>query len=258
MPAAPPSASSSDAEPERALRHGAAGWILAWSRPITESRGREAESLFGAIDRLTGMVLGLLLGVTVFVVAAAALLSAFPGSERTPVHDGVGDGTRIVTLLHNPRRPPALVGATAASGSASPLLATQAAEDLRPLVDGRADAASPTWWTTRKRPPIDLQFAAGETGRGGVPIPIYAGRVLFAHAGGAPAETWAKEVEVWTSLTREQEELVPLGRWTLEQRAGPQAFSFPRRAVWGLTLRIHSNHGHATETTLAELALLGG
>ena len=216
--------------------------------------GREAENVFGAVDRLTGMVLRLLLGVTLLVAIAAALLAAFPGSVRRQSFDAVGDGTRVPTLLRNPRRPPALAPAQTAPGSAAPMLTPK---DLRPLVDGRADPAAPTWWTTHQLPPVDLQFAAGETSRGGAPLPIYAGRVLFAHASDAPPETWAKEVEVWISLTPGQETLTPLGTWTLEQRPGPQSFSFPRRAVWALTLRIHSNHGHPTETTLAEFALLG-
>ena len=239
--------------PIRASRTGAGEWLLTWMRPIDEGNGREAESVFGAVDRLTGVVLRLLLGVALVVALTGVVLAAFPGRDRKSAYDGVGNGSRVATLLRNPRRPPQFTDAPTAPG---PAALASAPEDLRALVDGRADAGAPTWWLSRQRLPADLQFAAGETGRGGVPIPIHAGRILFAHAEGAPPETWAKEVEVWTSLTPEQEDLMPLGRWTLEQRAGPQVFSFPRRAIWGLTLRIHSNQGHPTDTTLSEFALL--
>jgi len=63
-------------------------------------------------------------------------------------------------------------------------------------------------------------------------------------------------VEVWVSLTPEQDDPQFLGQWTLEQRTGPQTFAFPRRPVWGLWLRILSNYGSADFTTLAEFALL--
>jgi hypothetical protein len=156
------------------------------------------------------------------------------------------DGTRVVTLLRNPRLPPA--------SDAAHLRA--AGDNLPALVDGRIGETVPVWQSVDGRLPIDLQFAAGETGRGGRPIPALAGRLVFAHSSVAPPETWAKDVEVWVSLTPDQDDRELLGRWTLEQRTGAQLFVFARRPVWGLWLRILSNYGSAEFTSLAEFALL--
>jgi hypothetical protein len=158
--------------------------------------------------------------------------------------------TRVPTLL---RYPQPLLGPPPAASSDGAGAAAAAA--LAALVDGRAAEGAPVWRSADGRLPVELQFTAGEFGRSG-PVPAYAGAVLFAHGAAAPPETWARDVEVWASPTAELNDARRAGSWTLRQTTEPQVFSFTRRRVHMVWLRILTNHGSPEYTSLAEFALL--
>ncbi|MGH2356288.1 MAG: hypothetical protein ACRDJN_32180 [Chloroflexota bacterium] len=139
--------------------------------------------------------------------------------------------TRIPTLLRSASAPPGLEGT-----------------DIFALRDGRAGDNASVWRSPDGRVAVDLRVTTGEL--------VLAGRVLFAHSEAAPAETWARDVEVWIAPQLDAAENVRIGRWTLEPTTAPQEFAFSRSLVRSVRLRILSNFGSAEYTSLAEFALL--
>ena len=217
----------------------------------------EADGVFHAVDRLIGLGLCVLGAFGLLFIGLSACFAMRPPPRDARTDPAMsGDGTRVATLLRNPRLPPRLPSETQGLGTRlAGSTVTAAGDNLPALVDGQTDPSAPVWRSASGQLPIDLQFAAGETARGR-PVPALAGRILFAHSTAAAPETWAKDVEVWVSLTPEQDDPQLLGRWTLDQRTGPQVFAFPRQPMWALWLRILSNYGSAEFTSLAEFGLL--
>lgn len=238
------------------------GWLLIGGRPRTRSTAGSDPIVF-AVDRVALITLGLLAAVCVLFALFAAL-SAFRPSllvERTAPG---ANGARVSTLLRSPRVPVNTIGprsAPTAFGMVAP-----GAPDLALLVDGWASGDIPYWTSSTGQLPVDVQFAAGERPRGRL-VPVLAGRALFGNSLRAQRATWPKDVEVWISLAPDLSNPTLLARWTLEQTAEPQVFSFSRRPVWSVWLRILSTHAtrdsladqdapDAPTVTLAEFALL--
>jgi hypothetical protein len=237
-----------------------AGWLLIGGRPRTRSSAGPDPIVF-AVDRVALITLGLLAAVCVLFALFAAL-SAFRPSllvERTAPG---ANGARVSTLLRSPRVPVNTVGPRStptAFGMVAP-----GGPDLALLVDGWASGDVPYWTSAAGQLPVDVQFTAGERPRGRL-VPVLAGRALFGNSQRAPRATWPKDVEVWISLAPDLSNPTLLARWTLEQMAEPQVFSFSRRPVWSVWLRILSTHATQdasampdapTRVSLAEFALL--
>jgi hypothetical protein len=242
------------------------GWLLIGGRPRTRSTAGPDPIVF-AVDRVALITLGLLAAVCVLFALFAGLSALRPSLLLERTAPGA-NGARVATLLRSPRAPVNTVGPRAtptAFGMVAP-----GGPDLALLVDGWASGDIPYWTSSSGQLPVDLQFTAGERPRGRL-VPILAGRALFGNSLRAPRETWPKDVEIWTSLSPDLSNPTLLARWTLAQTAEPQIFSFSRRPVWSVWLRILSTHAAqdplATQdaptapdttltVTLAEFALL--
>lgn len=171
------------------------------------------------------------MGVAVAAVRRAA--SSAPPAGGTPS----AVPTRMVNLVQ-----PEIMGVMRFEAAAG--------TDPRPLTDGLVGPSAPVWRSQHGFTAADLLMPVRREFR--------INRVLFAHAEAAPPETWARDVDVSVSLTRDFAEPFVLGRWTLRQTAASQEFRVAPAQVSSVRLRILSNHGSAEYTSLAEFALLGG
>jgi|Antgeofumaro1A2B_1029371.scaffolds.fasta_scaffold00808_2 hypothetical protein len=77
-------------------------------------------------------------------------------------------------------------------------------------------------------------------------------KVLLANHPAEPPESYVREFEVLVSLESPYGPWTSVGRWTLEQHAEPQRFTFPKTPARYIMLRIHSNYGYPEYTSLAE------
>ena len=158
--------------------------------------------------------------------------------------DGTGRLLAMVpTPAPGPTRIPTLIGDPAPVAGAP-------GANIFALVDGRAGGTAPAWRSAPGRVALDVSFTTT--------APVLTGRVLFGHSTDAPPATWANDVEVWTSPSLDDSSLSYAGRWSLQQTTEAQSFTFGRRQVRSVLLRVISNHGSTDSTSLAEFALVGG
>lgn len=246
------------------------GWLCAACRPVAPPRaggpahgpegpraaaGRgsrgDGDSVFGAVDRMVYLTLGVLGAVAVLVGAAwavTALTGARSGGETVAV--AAPDGQ-----IGNPNvlRDPSAVAGLRTVDDDGPSV------DLRALVDWQTGERAPVWRSAMAVLPLELRLRTRQVAppaSGAPPAgPPMVARAVFAHSLLAAPETWARDVEVW-ALAGPDEPAQQVGAWPLERRTGAQEFAFTRRRVWEVWLRVLSNHGGAPSTTLAEFALL--
>ena len=77
-------------------------------------------------------------------------------------------------------------------------------------------------------------------------------KVILTQQPTEPRDTWAKDFEIQGSTEGPDRGFVTIGRWQLQQVAGPQKFTFAATPVKWLRLRVLSNYGSSEYTSLAE------
>jgi hypothetical protein len=191
------------------------------------------------------------LGAVAVVVGVAWAVSSFAGTRPTEDTAAVAAPDGQIGNPNVLRDQSAVAGVRTAEDDGPSL-------DLRALVDWQTGERAPVWRSALTVLPLELRLRTRQVAppaNGGPPVgPPMVSRAVFAHSLLAAPETWARDVEVW-ALPGPDEPPQQIGAWSLERRTGTQEFSFPRRRVFEVWLRVLSNHG-GQSTTLAEFALL--
>ncbi len=77
-------------------------------------------------------------------------------------------------------------------------------------------------------------------------------KVILTQQPDEPRDTWAKDFEIQASTQGPDRGFVTIGKWELRQVDGPQRFTFPVAQSRWLRLRILSNYGSRSYTSLGE------
>jgi len=77
-------------------------------------------------------------------------------------------------------------------------------------------------------------------------------KVILTQQPTEPRDTWAQDFEIQGSTEGPDRGFVTIGRWQLQQVAGPQKFTFAATPAKWLRLRVLSNYGSSEYTSLAE------
>lgn len=77
-------------------------------------------------------------------------------------------------------------------------------------------------------------------------------KVILTQQPDEPHDTWAKDFEIQASTEGPDRGFVTIGRWQMRQIEGPQRFTFAATQSKWLRLRILSNYGSSTYTSLGE------
>ena len=77
-------------------------------------------------------------------------------------------------------------------------------------------------------------------------------KVILTQQPNEPRSTWVKTFEIDVSTKGPNQGFKKVGEWTLKQKSGPQIFTFPPVPSKWIRLRILSNDGSTTYTSLAE------
>ncbi len=206
-------------------------------------------------ERRASLIASVIIVVVLAVIGVTSGVGILSESSRTQMAEPVARAVVARQVLAGEGDMPRALPSTPPGPTRIPTLIIDPAPvagapgmNLFALVDGRAGEGAPTWRSAPGRTAVDIRFITN--------TPVLAGRVLFGQSADAPPETWVQHVEVWTSPSLEDGDLTYAGRWKLQQTIEPQTFSFGRRQVRSVLLRILSNYGSADYTSLAEFALL--
>ena len=213
-------------------------------RRLDALREHRASAIAGGVIAIVLLLLGISSGAQLLSPAyraqvggaVAAVQRAAPPAAQSGQSGGAAAQGRVPTLID---RPCCGQGALAEAIPGS---------DGAALIDGVVGPTAPVWRSPPGFATADIRLRVRDA--------TTAGRVLLALSTTAPRETWAKDVEVWISLSPDGAQAVLVGRWTLAATTEPQEFGFASTPVAHVRLRILSNYGSAEYTSLSEFALL--
>ena len=118
------------------------------------------------------------------------------------------------------------------------------AHPAKSLINEYTGPGAPAWRTTSAEFPEEVVI--------GLDQPSSVEKVIFTNNPSEPADTYPKDVEVLLSLQGPDSGFSPAGHFQLEQTTDPQKFTFPiGQALW-IKLRVLSNFGSTSYTSLDE------